>query len=346
MLFSVLVPVYNTQTYLPASVESALHQSEQDFELILVDDGSTDDSGALCDAFAAQNPDQVRVIHQQNGGLIMARRAGIAAARGKYCIFLDADDALEPECLKTVRETIEETGADIVIYNNYSYFEDDKTREPNAPVFADGTVFRGAEKARVYRELISSWRLNNIWTKAIQTRLLTADDTDFSRLAKNPHGEDLLQTLYPVTHASAIAYRTKELYLYRRHSRSMTRKTELSQISRLYNAAVLEQLRRYMTIWGMDAQEELDLFNTRKINLFLSLFWQHYRGAQSAAQKQSVLSYDWGALLDEESRQALRQKRLPVLRRMQVNAILCQRKTALDLFAAIGNLKMRAAHGA
>lgn len=345
MLLSVLVPVYNTERYLPACIESALQQTEQDFELILVDDGSTDRSGALCDEFALRDPERIRVIHQQNSGLILARRAGIAAARGAYCVFLDADDALEPECLSTVRETIMQTGADIVIYNNYSYFEDDGTREPNQPVFQDGSVFCGEEKKRIYRELIASWRLNNIWAKAIRTQLLTADDTPYEQYAANPHGEDLLQTLYPLTHAACIVYRTRELYLYRRHSRSMTRKTELSQISRLYNTAVLAQLRRYMTLWGMDTQEELNRFYTRKINLLLSLFWQHYRGAVRAEQKRSILSYDWGALLDEESTRFLRGKSLPFLRRVQMNAILRRKKPILDLFAALGNLKMRASHG-
>lgn len=346
MLFSVLVPVYNSEQYLGTCIDSVLRQQEQDFELVLVDDGSTDGGGEICDRYHERYPDQIRVIHQPNKGLIMARRAGIHAAKGDYCMFLDADDAYEPECLATVRETIAATGADIVIFNNYSYFEDDKSTEANTSVFPDNTVFRGEEKRRIYEELIASWRLNNIWAKAIRTPLLQADDTPYEQYAANPHTEDLLQTLYPVTHAKCIVYRTSKLYLYRRHSRSMTRKTAVDQVGRLYHAAVLLQLRRYMTQWGMDTPQWINRLNTRKINALLTLFWQHYRGAQGQAQKRTVLSYDWGALLDDESRQFLREKHLPVLRRMQMNAILRRQKTLLDLFAALGNLKMRAAHGA
>ena len=346
MLFSVLIPVYNISRYLPECVKSALSQSEQDFELVLVDDGSTDGSGQMCDNFAAQHPDQIRVIHQANSGLILARRAGIAAAKGDYCIFLDGDDALEPDCLAFVHETIERHNADIVIYNNYSFFEDDQTREPNAPVFADETVFCGEEKKRIYRELIASWRLNNIWTKAIRTELLQADDTPYADYAANPHTEDLLQTLYPVTHASCIAYRTKELYLYRRHSRSMTQNLELSQITRLYNAAVLRQLRAYMTKWGMDSQQELDLLSARKVNALLTLFWQYYRGAKTAEQKKAALSYDWGALLDEESKSFSKNKALSSVRRMQMHAVLKKQRLLLDCFVWFGGIRMRAKHGA
>ena len=322
MFFSVLVPVYNAERYLEECVNSVLCQTCQDFELVLVDDGATDESGAMCDRFASTQPELVRVIHQQNGGLILARRAGVASARGRFCVFLDADDALEPECLATIRETIEKTDADIVIFNNYSFFEEEQTREPNAPVFADYSVFRGAEKERVYRELIASWRLNNIWTKVIKTELLQADDTPFIHFAANPHMEDLLQTLYPVTHADCIAYRTRELYLYRRHGSSMTRNLNLAQISRLYNGVVLKQLRTYMSKWGMETQEYLDLFHTRSVNALITLFWQHYRTAANVEQKKQVLDYDWSALLDQESMKFVNSGRLSFLRRVQMRIIL------------------------
>ena len=96
MLLSILVPVYNSEKYLKECFDSVLNQRESDYELILVDDGSTDAGGAICDTYQARYPERVRVIHQQNQGLILARRAGIAAAQGDYCMFLDADDAYEP----------------------------------------------------------------------------------------------------------------------------------------------------------------------------------------------------------------------------------------------------------
>lgn len=346
MFFSVLVPVYNTERYLTECVESVLLQTCQDFELVLVDDGSTDASGQMCERFAAEHPGVVRVIHQQNGGLIRARRTGVSAARGRFCVFLDADDALEQDALAIIRETVEKTNADIVMFNNYSYFEEEKRKEQNSPVFADGSVFCGEQKEQIYRELIAFWRLNNLVTKAIKTELVQADDTPFDSFAENPHTEDLLQSLYPVTHASCIAYRANALYLYRRHDESMTRMVDLSQISRLYNGPVLRQLRAYMTRWNMDSQAYLALFYARSINALLTLFWQSYRTAANAAQKKQVLCYDWGALLDRESMAFAKSNRLSLLRRVQMRTILQKRKLLADLFVIYGSIKMRVSHGA
>ena len=93
MKLSIIVPVYKARRHLQNCIESILLQTYTDYELILVDDGSTDGSGAVCDRYA-QECDKVRVIHKKNGGLSSARNAGIAAARGEYITFVDADDII------------------------------------------------------------------------------------------------------------------------------------------------------------------------------------------------------------------------------------------------------------
>ena len=95
-LLSIIVPVYNIKDYLTACVESICAQSFSDWELILVDDGSQDGSGALCDGLA-ETDSRIRVIHQANGGVSRARNAGICASRGKYLAFVDGDDYIHPE---------------------------------------------------------------------------------------------------------------------------------------------------------------------------------------------------------------------------------------------------------
>ena len=93
---SVIVPVYNVEGYLARCVDSILGQTYENLEVILVDDGSRDGSGALCDAFARQDH-RVKVIHKPNGGLSSARNTGIDAAQGEYLAFVDSDDWLEPD---------------------------------------------------------------------------------------------------------------------------------------------------------------------------------------------------------------------------------------------------------
>lgn len=116
----VVVPVYQVEAFLPRCIESLLAQTFADFDLVLVDDGSPDGCGALCDAAAARDK-RVRVVHQKNGGLSAARNAGIAlppaadSEAPRYLAFVDADDEVEPDFLQTLYEAAEAAGADIAV---------------------------------------------------------------------------------------------------------------------------------------------------------------------------------------------------------------------------------------
>ncbi len=105
-LVSVIVPVYNGERFLRAALDSALAQTCQDFEIIVIDDGSKDSSGAIADEYAARHPGKFIVIHQANGGLVVARNAGLAVARGRYMALLDADDEWLPHHLAASIEVL------------------------------------------------------------------------------------------------------------------------------------------------------------------------------------------------------------------------------------------------
>lgn len=98
---SIIVPVYNVENYLHRCVDSILAQTFTDFELLLIDDGSSDNSGAICDDYAAQD-DRVKVIHKKNGGVSSARNAGIRASEGEYIAFVDSDDYIDDELYDAV----------------------------------------------------------------------------------------------------------------------------------------------------------------------------------------------------------------------------------------------------
>ena len=101
MIFSVVIPVYNVKDYLPKCIDSVLAQDFEDYEVILIDDGSTDgESGAICDRYAAAHPERIRAIHKPNGGVGEARNVGIEAAQGEYLIFIDSDDYIAPNMFR------------------------------------------------------------------------------------------------------------------------------------------------------------------------------------------------------------------------------------------------------
>lgn len=135
MKFSVIVPVYKVEEYLTECVQSILQQDLDDFELILVDDGSPDRCPAMCDGFAAQDG-RVRVIHQPNGGLSDARNAGILVAKGQYLCFVDSDDyLLDMSMLTKLSAVFDQTGAQVVQYGYLKYYQNEQRME-NAPVFS------------------------------------------------------------------------------------------------------------------------------------------------------------------------------------------------------------------
>ena len=118
-MLTLVVPVYNMVQYLPRCMEVLLRQTCSTFEILLIDDGSTDGSGAMCDSYAAEHPGRVRVIHKPNGGLSSARNAGIEAAKGAFIVFPDPDDWVEPEYVDKFLELQQHYDADLVCTGYY-----------------------------------------------------------------------------------------------------------------------------------------------------------------------------------------------------------------------------------
>ena len=113
-VISIIVPIYNIEKFLPCCIDSILAQTFTEWELILVDDGSKDTCGSICDEYATKDG-RIRVIHKPNGGLTSARNAGLAMASGEWVMYLDGDDWIEPEMLELLLRKGEETGVDIVM---------------------------------------------------------------------------------------------------------------------------------------------------------------------------------------------------------------------------------------
>ncbi|MCC8162118.1 MAG: glycosyltransferase [Lachnospiraceae bacterium] len=134
MRISVIVPVYNVSAYLPRCMESLLGQDASDVEILLVDDGSTDESGALCDRYAASEA-RVRAFHKVNGGLSSARNYGLRNASGDYVVFVDSDDYVDKEMCRVLESRIQEaSGADMVSYDGWEETEKERSSMRRMPV--------------------------------------------------------------------------------------------------------------------------------------------------------------------------------------------------------------------
>ena len=139
---SIIVPVYQVEKYIRQCVDSIMAQTFTDFELILVDDGSKDKSGQICDEYARMDT-RVKVIHKENGGLSDARNTGMDQASGKYFMFVDSDDYIAPTMIECLYKSILNENADIAVCNYLYYFEND--RKKNFATNIKSEVLSGAE---------------------------------------------------------------------------------------------------------------------------------------------------------------------------------------------------------
>lgn len=165
---SIIVPLYNACSYLPACIQSVLDQTYPSWELILINDGSTDGSGELCDVYSQADP-RIRVIHQNNCGVSAARNKGIRAARGSYTCFMDSDDSIEPSMLADMITAIKKTNADCIVCGLTYDFEMTGDTRPY-------TVQEGRWdlplNAHAYRELSEGRMLNSHCGKLFKTSIL------------------------------------------------------------------------------------------------------------------------------------------------------------------------------
>lgn len=122
-LISVIIPVYNVEEYLRECVDSVINQTYKNIEILLIDDGSTDSSGRICDEYAAKD-ERIRVIHQENAGPSKTRNTGLDNAGGKFIYFVDSDDYIESNTLELLVNTAEANGADLVFFDAHSFSDD------------------------------------------------------------------------------------------------------------------------------------------------------------------------------------------------------------------------------
>ena len=130
-MISIITPVYNTSKYLRRCLDSILAQTYQDWELLLIDDGSTDGSDTICDDYA-KSDSRIRVFHKPNDGVASVRQLGVVEAQGEYSIHIDSDDWIEPEMLEALFDEAKRTDADIVVADYYHEFVDKTVYRPQS----------------------------------------------------------------------------------------------------------------------------------------------------------------------------------------------------------------------
>lgn len=229
---SIIVPVYKVEPYLRECVDSILGQDYRDFELILVDDGSPDRCGEICDSYAARD-ERVRVIHKENGGLSDARNVGFSVSSGEYILFLDSDDFwADSDALGRIISRIRHTGADILNYSFRKYREEDGPMDsyfgqtPAMPAFSDL-----ADQLRYLAD--HGLYIACAWNKMIRRELLA--DLPFER---GVYCEDIEWCLKLLLRSGSVDYIPESFVRYRQRSGSITHSVNSKLCTDLSNAIV------------------------------------------------------------------------------------------------------------
>ena len=210
MTVSIIVPVYNTAVYLPACIDSILAQSYTDFELILVDDGSTDDSLQVCETYAARDA-RIRALHQQNAGVSAARNLGVEQAQGDWLCYVDSDDVVLPAYLQDMLAVAD--SEDCLVMGNIS---DPRMKR----LITADAVFEG--EAMVHHILTHdilnlSGPVAKLYNRATLLRYGIRFPQDIH------YGEDMLYFLQYLNHVSRVAFRQSEQYLVTMREGSLSR---------------------------------------------------------------------------------------------------------------------------
>lgn len=216
-MLTLVVPIYNMEKYLARCVDSLLGQTCRDFEIILVDDGSTDSSGTLCDSYGARYPELVRVIHKPNGGLSSARNAGIDAARGEWIVFPDPDDWAEPDYVEAFLHYQRQFQAQLVCLGHY--VDTDDVSEAKGPDLAPYLI----EDKECQRSILLGPSFQGFsWNKIYRLDIIRANGLRF------PEGmgttEDVYFTYRYLAHCDRIVHAPgKRVYHYFQRNNSSTR---------------------------------------------------------------------------------------------------------------------------
>ncbi len=271
MKYSFIVPVYNVAEYIEDSVHSILKQNYGDFEVILVDDGSTDGSGDLCRRYS-QADSRVKCINKKNEGVTIARQTGVEAASGKYLIFVDGDDRVSENLLAEVDSVLSQQDFDIICFGYNIFYNDSESTVPFP--LPEGCYDAEAIRQKVFPDLIQNRRAGyfppSVWGKVFvreKYKLTQLTDTNANV------AEDFACTAPYIFASRSMYIIDKPLYEYRQRGTSLTKGRTVFRWD--VPEIVLKHVEKHIDMSLYDFKEQLDRRNVHDVfNVAVSRFYQ------------------------------------------------------------------------
>lgn len=255
---SIIVPVYNVEKYIKQCLDSIVHQDYNNIEILVIDDGSEDKTGTICDEYALQDR-RIKVVHKKNGGVSSARNAGLKLASGEYIAFVDGDDTVEKNIYSRCMSDFEKNDVDIVVY--LSNTMDEYGTINNKQKIVTETLLTRKEAVR---ELVDGNKFGCACYSKVFTRNSIGNIVFNERLSVN---EDFLFVFYCFANASKIFFNGCYLYNYRKHKDSVT--AELFNIKKLDSIIASREMYKYCK---KENNELVDISLKRFVMTLMSIF--------------------------------------------------------------------------
>lgn len=272
--FSIIIPAYNAEKYIEKCVGSLLKQSYADFEIVLIDDGSSDGT-ARVSRMLEQRDERLHYIHQDNKGVSAARNLGMSVAKGEYLLFVDADDYIKPDTLEKIFERCRDSSIDLCFFG-YQYVVDDCMKQDVRPL-----EYYGKKNPDILLALIEQNTFGLAGNKAIRREFLTQNELAFDRDIKVFEDQDLMMRAW--NEAAVICCISESFYYYVSSQTSAMQQFQSVQSSRFFSThdENLKKLKKFM------AQNEI---NAEQVSKYLlryvdSVIWNIVRMAGGVARK-------------------------------------------------------------
>lgn len=300
MKISIVVPVFNCEKHLENCIESVINQSCSNWELILVDDGSTDRSFDICNFYSNKYPETIYVYHKKNEGQFLTRKFGILKCMGDYIGFLDADDLLDKDYVETICKNIKSFSFPDSICFGFHQFGNGIDKEIKTTDSHNPIIFDSLEKRRfVYNQIIAGKLSGSMCSKVFKRDIITNCIPDENVVCSKRFAEDAYHTFTTLAHSNSILYINKTLYHYRYNLQGFSQGFETRNPEYFNSKYLFELIFNLLPIMGVDNSETRKTLYERNFNETVYFMLKFLRATKNIKRKKEIIDFDWSSYLLE-----------------------------------------------
>ncbi len=333
MKISIVVPVFNCEKFLEECIESVICQSKPDWQLILVDDGSTDKSAEICDYYSSRYPDKIFAYHKENEGQFLTRKFGIQKCPGDYIGFLDADDLLDKDYIRVLSENIELSGFPDSVCFGFFRFANGMIKKTAVSVSDKPVCFRTPdERKTVYNQIVSGQLNGSLWSKVFKKDIIKNNIPCSDIVRSKRFAEDAYHSFDALANSGSILLLDDLLYFYRENIDGFSLGFESKNPDYFNSKYLYELILSNLSLMGIDNEETRRILYERNFNETVYFMLKFLRASKSLKRKKEIIDFDWSAYLLEGSVDKIKKHTSIKKSYLNVWDAFCRRKYLTILF--------------